>query len=77
MLEEHGYTAGCLKRSREREHRPVAGTRRSEECRARFGALLRASGDASAARADARANEYLTRRAQENAEASAAVGSST
>eukprot|EP00969_Alexandrium_andersonii_P166739 7368238-Alexandrium_andersonii.AAC.1 len=34
MLEEQGYTAGCLKRSRVRERRPAAGTRHSEERRA-------------------------------------------
>eukprot|EP00969_Alexandrium_andersonii_P250435 11067883-Alexandrium_andersonii.AAC.1 len=44
MLEEHGYTAGCSKRSRVREQRPAAGARRSEERRARFDAFLRASG---------------------------------
>eukprot|EP00969_Alexandrium_andersonii_P275036 12155605-Alexandrium_andersonii.AAC.1 len=33
MLEEHGYTAGCLKCSRVRERRPAAGTRHSEERR--------------------------------------------
>eukprot|EP00969_Alexandrium_andersonii_P082237 3624634-Alexandrium_andersonii.AAC.1 len=59
MLEEHGYTAGFLKRARARERRPAAGTRHSGERRARFEALLRASGDASMARADARANENL------------------
>eukprot|EP00969_Alexandrium_andersonii_P300744 13295370-Alexandrium_andersonii.AAC.1 len=62
MLEERGYAAGCSKRSRVRERRPVAGARHSEERRARFEALLRASGDASVARADARADEHLTRR---------------
>eukprot|EP00969_Alexandrium_andersonii_P246233 10881143-Alexandrium_andersonii.AAC.1 len=69
MLEEHGYTAGCLKRSRARERRPAAGTRCSEECRARFEALLRASGEASMARADARINEHLSRRVQDGVEA--------
>eukprot|EP00969_Alexandrium_andersonii_P328883 14532423-Alexandrium_andersonii.AAC.1 len=34
MLEEHGYTAGCLKCARVRERRPAAGTRHSEERRA-------------------------------------------
>eukprot|EP00969_Alexandrium_andersonii_P148541 6565833-Alexandrium_andersonii.AAC.1 len=72
MLEEHGCTAGCLKRTRAREHRPAAGARHSEECRARFEALLRASGNASMARADARANEYQARCAQEGAEGAAA-----
>eukprot|EP00969_Alexandrium_andersonii_P121592 5375346-Alexandrium_andersonii.AAC.1 len=64
MLEEHGHAAGCLKCSRLREHRPAAGARHSEERRARFQALFRASGDASTARADDRANEYLARRVQ-------------
>eukprot|EP00969_Alexandrium_andersonii_P009240 404673-Alexandrium_andersonii.AAC.1 len=73
MLEEHGYAAGCLKCSRVREQRPAAGTRHWEERRARFEALLRASGDASVARADARANEHLARRVQEGAEAAAAA----
>eukprot|EP00969_Alexandrium_andersonii_P151043 6678370-Alexandrium_andersonii.AAC.1 len=31
MLEEHGYTAGCLKRSRVRERRPAAGAGHSED----------------------------------------------
>eukprot|EP00969_Alexandrium_andersonii_P273285 12078565-Alexandrium_andersonii.AAC.1 len=61
MLEEHGYTAVRLKCSGVREHRPAAGTRHSEERRACFEALLMASGGASVARADARANEYLAR----------------
>eukprot|EP00969_Alexandrium_andersonii_P025403 1109825-Alexandrium_andersonii.AAC.1 len=61
MLEEHGYTAGCLKCSRARERRPAAGTRRSEERRARFESLLRAAGEASMARADERVNERLAR----------------
>eukprot|EP00969_Alexandrium_andersonii_P303305 13408212-Alexandrium_andersonii.AAC.1 len=61
MLEEHGYAAGCLKRSRVRERRPAAGARHSEERRARFEGLLRALGDASMARADERVNEHLAR----------------
>eukprot|EP00969_Alexandrium_andersonii_P222797 9840316-Alexandrium_andersonii.AAC.1 len=61
MLEEHGYTAGCLKRSRARERRPAAGARHSEECRARFEGLLWALGDDSMARADERVNEHLAR----------------
>eukprot|EP00969_Alexandrium_andersonii_P143616 6350191-Alexandrium_andersonii.AAC.1 len=64
MLEEHGYAAGCLKCSRVHERRPAAGTRRSEECRARFESLLRAAGDASVARADERVNERLAREVQ-------------
>eukprot|EP00969_Alexandrium_andersonii_P217777 9619880-Alexandrium_andersonii.AAC.1 len=63
MLEEHGYTAGCLKCNRVRGRRPAAGIRRSEERRARFEALLRPIGDASMAR-DERANEHLAQRAQ-------------
>eukprot|EP00969_Alexandrium_andersonii_P187212 8271793-Alexandrium_andersonii.AAC.1 len=59
MLEEHGYTAGCLMRSRAQERCPAAGARRAQECRARFEALLRASRDASMARADARVNERV------------------
>eukprot|EP00969_Alexandrium_andersonii_P016136 706501-Alexandrium_andersonii.AAC.1 len=43
--------------------------------RARFETLLRASGNASMALADARTNEYLARRAQENVEGAAAAGS--
>eukprot|EP00969_Alexandrium_andersonii_P106670 4705836-Alexandrium_andersonii.AAC.1 len=61
MLEEHGYAAGCLKRSRVRERRPIAGARRSEERRARFENLLRATCDASMARADERVDEYPAR----------------
>eukprot|EP00969_Alexandrium_andersonii_P338687 14969363-Alexandrium_andersonii.AAC.1 len=61
MLEEHGYTAGCLKCSRVRERRPAAGARHSEECRARFESRLRAVGDASMARADERVNDRLAR----------------
>eukprot|EP00969_Alexandrium_andersonii_P287056 12689619-Alexandrium_andersonii.AAC.1 len=34
MLEEHGYTAGCLKCNCVHERRPAAGTRHSEERRA-------------------------------------------
>eukprot|EP00969_Alexandrium_andersonii_P120958 5346897-Alexandrium_andersonii.AAC.1 len=64
MLEEHGYTAGSLKCTRVRERRPAAGTRRSEECRMRFEALLRSLGDASMARADERINEHLAQRLQ-------------
>eukprot|EP00969_Alexandrium_andersonii_P098179 4333918-Alexandrium_andersonii.AAC.1 len=71
MLEEHGHTAGCLERSRVCERRPVAVARRSEECQARFEALLRAPGDARVARADARANEHLARRVQDGVEAAA------
>eukprot|EP00969_Alexandrium_andersonii_P216595 9566788-Alexandrium_andersonii.AAC.1 len=59
MLEEHGYTANCLKCSRVRTQRPAAGTRHSEERRARFEAILRASNDPSVVRADRRVNEYL------------------
>eukprot|EP00969_Alexandrium_andersonii_P121551 5373560-Alexandrium_andersonii.AAC.1 len=72
MLEEHGYTAGCLKCNRVRERRPAAGTRRSEERRARFETLLRSIGDASMARADARINEHLAQRARASVEAAAA-----
>eukprot|EP00969_Alexandrium_andersonii_P215680 9526524-Alexandrium_andersonii.AAC.1 len=61
MREEHGYTAGCLKRSRARERRPAVGARHSEERHARFESLLRAAGDASVARADERINEHLAR----------------
>eukprot|EP00969_Alexandrium_andersonii_P104766 4622469-Alexandrium_andersonii.AAC.1 len=61
MLEEHGYTAGCLKCSRVREHRPAAGTRHSEERRARFENIFRAAGDESMARADERVNERIAR----------------
>eukprot|EP00969_Alexandrium_andersonii_P192105 8485307-Alexandrium_andersonii.AAC.1 len=61
MLEEHCYTAGCLKCSRVRERWPAAGTHYSEECRARFEGLLRALGDANMARADERVNEHLAR----------------
>eukprot|EP00969_Alexandrium_andersonii_P296047 13084287-Alexandrium_andersonii.AAC.1 len=77
MLEEHGHAAGCLKCSLVREHRPAASARHSEERRTRFEAILRASGDASMARADARANEHLARRAQEGAEVALVVSSST
>eukprot|EP00969_Alexandrium_andersonii_P076307 3364377-Alexandrium_andersonii.AAC.1 len=72
MLEEHGYTAGCLKCTRVRERRPAAGTRHSEECRARFETLLRSIGDASMARADERIREHLAQRVQANVEAAAA-----
>eukprot|EP00969_Alexandrium_andersonii_P101295 4468607-Alexandrium_andersonii.AAC.1 len=72
MLEEHGYTAGCLKCTRVRERRPAAGTRRSEERRTRFEALLRSLGDASMARTDARINEHLAQRLQADAEAAPA-----
>eukprot|EP00969_Alexandrium_andersonii_P235642 10403819-Alexandrium_andersonii.AAC.1 len=61
MLEEHGYTAGCLKCGRVRERRPAAGTRQSDECRARVEGLLRALGDASMACAEERVNEHLAR----------------
>eukprot|EP00969_Alexandrium_andersonii_P121036 5349850-Alexandrium_andersonii.AAC.1 len=73
VLEEHGYTAGCLKRSRLRGRRPATGARHSEERRARFEALRGASGDASAARADARINEHVAKRVQDGVEAPAAV----
>eukprot|EP00969_Alexandrium_andersonii_P253600 11208342-Alexandrium_andersonii.AAC.1 len=59
MLEEHGYTANCLKCSRVRTQRPAAGTWHSEECRARFESILRANNDPRMARADQRTNEYL------------------
>eukprot|EP00969_Alexandrium_andersonii_P197789 8737526-Alexandrium_andersonii.AAC.1 len=72
MLEGHGCTAGCSKRNRVRERRPAAGTRHSEERRARFEALLRSIGDASMARADERrVNEHLAQRAQARVEAAA------
>eukprot|EP00969_Alexandrium_andersonii_P012980 566043-Alexandrium_andersonii.AAC.1 len=61
MLEEHGCTAECLKRSRVRGRRLAAGAHRSEERCARFEGLLRALGDASMARADERVNEHLAR----------------
>eukprot|EP00969_Alexandrium_andersonii_P077105 3399632-Alexandrium_andersonii.AAC.1 len=59
MLEEHGYTAKFLKCSRVRTQRPAAGTRHSEECCARFEAILRANNDPSMERAGRRVNEYL------------------
>eukprot|EP00969_Alexandrium_andersonii_P234051 10334054-Alexandrium_andersonii.AAC.1 len=62
MLEKHGHTADCLKRNRVRERRPAAGTRHSEERRARFETLLRSIGDASMAWADVRINEHLAQR---------------
>eukprot|EP00969_Alexandrium_andersonii_P316641 13989198-Alexandrium_andersonii.AAC.1 len=68
MLEEHGYTANCLKCSRVRTQRPAAGTRHSEDCRARFEAILRASNDPSMARAGQRVNEYLADQVRANAE---------
>eukprot|EP00969_Alexandrium_andersonii_P296985 13124255-Alexandrium_andersonii.AAC.1 len=73
MLEEHGCTVGCLKRSRVRERRPAAGTRHSEECRSRFEGILRASGDANMAWADERVNERLSRELQSRVESGAAV----
>eukprot|EP00969_Alexandrium_andersonii_P121411 5366368-Alexandrium_andersonii.AAC.1 len=73
MLEEHGYTAGCLKCSRVRERQPAAGTRHSEERRARFEGLLRALGDSSMARADERVNEHLARQVQIRVGAGASV----
>eukprot|EP00969_Alexandrium_andersonii_P299075 13221540-Alexandrium_andersonii.AAC.1 len=72
MLEEHGYTAGCLKRTRVRERRPAAGTRHLEERRARFEALLRSIGGASMAWADEHINEHLAQSVQSNVEAAAA-----
>eukprot|EP00969_Alexandrium_andersonii_P240118 10599933-Alexandrium_andersonii.AAC.1 len=65
MLEERGYTANCLKRSRVRTQRPAAGTRHSGERRAPS-AILRANSDPSVALADRRVNEYLADRAREN-----------
>eukprot|EP00969_Alexandrium_andersonii_P024800 1082868-Alexandrium_andersonii.AAC.1 len=62
MLEERASSAGCLKRNRVRERWPAAGTRRSEERRARFEAILRSIGDASVARAHERLNEHLAQR---------------
>eukprot|EP00969_Alexandrium_andersonii_P107179 4727521-Alexandrium_andersonii.AAC.1 len=73
MLEERGCAAGCLKCSRVRERWPAAGTRHSEERRARFEGLLRAMGDANMARADERVNEHLARQVQNRVEAGAAV----
>eukprot|EP00969_Alexandrium_andersonii_P040735 1785636-Alexandrium_andersonii.AAC.1 len=73
MLEEHGYTAGCLKRSRVRERRPAAGARHSEERRARSEGLLRALCDASVARADERVKEHLARQVQNRVGAAAVV----
>eukprot|EP00969_Alexandrium_andersonii_P304454 13458024-Alexandrium_andersonii.AAC.1 len=64
MLGERGLAAGCWGRNRVRERRPATGTRRSEERRARFEALLQSIGDASMARAGARINEHLAQRAQ-------------
>eukprot|EP00969_Alexandrium_andersonii_P344970 15249038-Alexandrium_andersonii.AAC.1 len=59
MLGEHGYIADCLKCSRARTQRPAAGTRHSEECRARCEAILCANNDPSMARADQRVGENL------------------
>ena len=59
LMEVHGYTAGCPRCSRVRANRTTAGSRHSEECRARFEAILRAAGDANIERADARINEHL------------------
>eukprot|EP00969_Alexandrium_andersonii_P068102 3003663-Alexandrium_andersonii.AAC.1 len=72
MLEEHGYAAGCSKRSRARERRLAAGARRLEERRARFQSLLSALGDASMARAGERVDEHA-RQVQNQVEAVAAV----
>eukprot|EP00969_Alexandrium_andersonii_P276122 12205129-Alexandrium_andersonii.AAC.1 len=74
LLEEHGYTAGCLKCTRVRTQRPSAGTRHSEECRARFEAILRAAGDASMARADERINEHIAEKLRASVESPGAVG---
>eukprot|EP00969_Alexandrium_andersonii_P183754 8120087-Alexandrium_andersonii.AAC.1 len=64
MLEDRGHAVGRLRCSRVRGRRPAAGVRHSEARRARFESLLRASEDASAARADGRINERLARQAQ-------------
>ena len=71
LMEEHGYTAGCPRCSRVRANRTTAGSRHSEECRARFEAVLRAAGDANIERADARINEHLAEQVRLHAEASA------
>eukprot|EP00969_Alexandrium_andersonii_P353788 15440697-Alexandrium_andersonii.AAC.1 len=68
MLEERGYMANCLKCSRVRAQRPAAGARRSEERRARFEAILRASNDPSMARGDRCVNEYLADQVRQNVE---------
>eukprot|EP00969_Alexandrium_andersonii_P293587 12976982-Alexandrium_andersonii.AAC.1 len=68
MLEEHGHAANCLKCSRVRTQRPAAGTRHSEEGRARFESILRANNDPSMAGADQRTNEYLADQLRANAE---------
>eukprot|EP00969_Alexandrium_andersonii_P245325 10842384-Alexandrium_andersonii.AAC.1 len=62
MLEERGYTAGCLKCSRVRTGRPSAGTRHSEDCRRRCENLLREAQDPRMLRADQRVNEHLAER---------------
>eukprot|EP00969_Alexandrium_andersonii_P198132 8751336-Alexandrium_andersonii.AAC.1 len=54
--------------------RATPGAQRSEECRARFEALLRALGDARVARAGERVDEHSARQVQNRAEAAAAVG---
>eukprot|EP00969_Alexandrium_andersonii_P309533 13679135-Alexandrium_andersonii.AAC.1 len=53
-LGEHSYAANCLKFSRVSAQRPVAGSRRSEERRARLEAILRANSDPGIVRADRR-----------------------
>eukprot|EP00969_Alexandrium_andersonii_P274700 12140641-Alexandrium_andersonii.AAC.1 len=54
--------------SRVRTQHPVAGTRHSEERRARFEVILRANSDPGMARAGQRANEYLADQVRANAE---------
>eukprot|EP00969_Alexandrium_andersonii_P169669 7500432-Alexandrium_andersonii.AAC.1 len=68
MLEEHGYTAGCLKCPRARSGRPSVGTRRSEDCRRRFENLLREAQGPRMLRADQRVNEHLAERLWESVE---------
>ena len=65
MLEKHGYTAGCRRCTLLRTGRTAAGVKHTEPCRDRIESRLRAEGDESMTRADARVNEHLADRVQE------------
>ena len=59
VIDAHGFSDRCRKCSLLRQRRSAAGAMHSEECRARFEALLRAAEDPRIQRADARVTERL------------------
>ena len=64
-LEQYGYTAGCRRCTLLRAGRTAMGVKHTEPCRDCIEGRLRAAGDESMARADARVDEHLAGRVQD------------